>query len=314
MISPRSLSLALRCGALCGALGACGPRLPPPSFPGHEALYGQAEYTHGASALPYSRRLTTHEGLVAYLKELDGHLLLLRQLLDAHARVVAWHAPADAPEAYGRRLQDERIHLVQEIDLLGRIIRQFLDLGAAQRSFAIIPELREAIRLSRAHPQMIPDLPVPALHGYLLLLGSEEAACGTEQPDPVQDQSKLPAWYTTAQKALEDIEDGALKTSPAQQLRHRRLLSASLAQRQAIALYGPYRRIAAAPAGRPGEVWTFQIGSVEEVQPGASRSVDDRPRALWAECEYDAKGRLRKARDEVLDRGGQPVDLSRAKP
>lgn len=314
MTSPRSLSLTLWCGAMCAALGGCGPRLPLPSFPEHDALFSQAEYAHGATALPYSKRLTTIEGVVAYLKELDGHLILMRQLLEAYARVMNWHAPADAPEAYRRRLQEERIHLVQEIDLLGRVIRQFLDLGAAQRAFVIIPELREAIRLSRAHPQVVPDLPVPALHGYLLLLGSAEAACGTEQADPLQDQSKLPAWYTTAQKALEDIEDGALKTSPAQKLRHQRLLGASLAQRQAIALYGPYRRIAAAPAGRPGEVWTFQIGSVEEVQPGASRSVDDRPRALWAECEYDAKGRLRKARDEVLDRGGQPVDLSRAKP
>lgn len=310
MTSRPRATLALLCGALC----ACGPRLPPPSFPGHDALYTQAEYAHGASALPYGRRLATREGLADYLKELDGHLILMRQLLEAYARVMKWDTPANVPESYTRRLQSERLHLVQEIDLLGRVIRQFLDLGAAQRSFAIIPELREAIRLSRAHPQVVPDLPVPALHGYLLLLGSAEAACGTEQADPVQDQSKLPAWYTTAKKALEDIEDGALKTSPAQQLRHRRLLGASLAQRQAIALYGPYRRIAAAPAGRPGEVWTFQIGSVDEVQPGASRSVDDRPRALWAECEYDAKGRLRRAHDEVLDRGGQPVDLSRTKP
>lgn len=315
-LSPLAVALCLLCD--------CGPRLPPPVFPGHDAMFAQAEYTHGASAVPYSGRLATNDGLVAYLKELDDHLLLLRQLLQARARLQRWPVPDGAPERYHQRLADERARVAAELDQLGPLIRQFLDLGAARRSFAIIPELREAIRLSRTYAATaaLPALPARVLHDYLLLLGSAEAACGAEQPDPLRDPERLPVWYTTAQKAIEDSESGALKLSPDLEARHRRLLAASPAQRRAVALYGPYRRIAAAPAGRPGELWTFQIGSVAGHErasaalaggsPGGSLRVDDRPRALVAECEYDPKGRLRAARDEVIDRSGQPVDLSRA--
>ncbi len=298
----------------------CARTLPPPTFADHVGIHERAEYAKGAGAVLYLSRVQRNDGRVAYLQELDGYLLLLRQLTLAFEKTTGMQPPPKATASYGDAIADELRALQQEGDQVGKLVRDFLSLGAARRLVEVLPEIVEARRLAKARGEaakrevahtgwpawsVIAGLSDESLLNDLRLLGSGPAACGAETPDPTT-RPGMPDFFIQAR----DSEGAEVQVSAELKRLYARIRSATKAQRKAMGQYGPYKSIFATKnePGAKNETWVFQVGSVERSGQG-STAVDFRPRALRIECEYNQTGDLDRAREIVVDQNGDPVVL-----
>ncbi|MCS6913450.1 MAG: hypothetical protein RMK29_16310 [Myxococcales bacterium] len=290
----------VRCGrylALLGTLWAACRRPLPLTFPEHAALHQRAEYESGSGAALYVGRLHGNEGRAEFLRELDGHLRLLRQLLDALRRLDRMRVPPEHQQA----LAAERERLEQEARQISRHVREFLDLAVASRLVEAIPELEEALALATGVPAA-PGLDVATLRERQRLLGTGPARCGAEQPDPLSGPP--PPLFVMARDALEEVGRDVVYDEK-QKERLARVVHASLDQRKALGQYGMFDSITPMPGG---ETWRFRIGSIERSPTGA-RPADYRVRAVLIDCEFDERGQLRGGRETVLDPSGAVVRL-----
>lgn len=282
--------------------------LPRPTFPDHAGLYQRLEYARGAGAVGYVGRLGRTDARVELLRDVDGYLLLYRQLRAARARTEAAAAalPADAPADHRDLYRDEVRRLDDAALDLGRLISQHLLLASGERVIEVLPELEEAARLCAAGPA--PGLKASELLDAQRRLGSGPAACGAETGDFVGLRTPPPQVWVEAQRVVQDAEDGVVVD--ARKLRRSQtLLQAGPAQRQALAQYGMPRGLVTREDG--GLTYRFQIGGLlSERRPG-STPVDLRPRVLRVECDFDQSGRLLRAHQLVLNERGERVHLFR---
>lgn len=283
-------------------LTGCAGRLPPPGFAEHATLHQRAEYARGAGAAMYLGRIRRHDGRVAYLKELDGHVFLLREILKAHDHTRLLEVPPRAADGYRQAIDDELLRLQEEAQQIGALVKEFLDLGVNRKLIEIVPELAEALRLSRRRPPAlgVSALSEPVLLDYQHILGTGPAACGADVPDP-KEAAPPPDFIVEARRYWEDPVH--ISVTPALKAQYARIRDASLGQRKAMGLYGVYRGIRKNGAG---ETWGFQVGSVGRTQ-GGGLDVDFRPRALLVDCDFDAAGALRAARETVVDPEGNLI-------
>lgn len=269
----------------------------PLTFPEHAALHQRAEYESGSGAALYVGRLQGNEGRAEFLRELDGHLLLLRQLLEAQRRLDRMRVP---PE-HQRALAAERDRLDREARQISRHVREFLDLAVASRLVEAIPELDEALALAMDVPPA-PGLDAATLRERQRLLGTGPARCGAEHPDPLSGPP--PPLFVMARDALEEVGRDVVHDEK-QKERFARVVHASLDQRKALSQYGMFDSITPRPSG---ETWRFRIGSIER-SPTGVRAADHRVRAVFIDCEFDERGQLRGGRETVLDSSGAVVRL-----
>lgn len=274
---------------------AAGCRRPlPTTFPEHAALHHRADYAAGGGAALYVGRLQGNEGRAEFLRELDEELGLLREILAAQRRLREQQGPPRDALA----VRAELVRLGEDAARVARLVREFLDLGIASRLVEVIPELGEALRLSRGDPPA-PGLDEGTLRERQRLLGTGPARCGAEHPDPLGGPHPPPPFFVMARDAVD--ENGRdVSYDEKQKERFGRILNASKAQRQAMGQYGPFERI---DPRKGGETWRFRIGSVT---PG---DLDYRVRALLIECDFDERGQLAAGRETVIGQGGAPVRL-----
>src|SRR5262249_52765109 len=133
-------------------LAHCSGSLPPPSFPENAEVHQKADYARGAGAVAYVAKLRTDQGRREDLKELDSYVLLLRGIQQARQRVMNHPLPPSAPERHRQAVREELDRLAEEARLVGKLVREFLDLGVASKLVEVIPELDEAVRLAAGPP------------------------------------------------------------------------------------------------------------------------------------------------------------------
>lgn len=280
--------------ACCGAAGC---RSAPPTFPENAALHQRADYVGGGGGVTYLGRLQTNEGRIALFAELDGALLLLREMLAALARLDGL-LKADAPASHIGAVHAEQRRLRDEAEQVARVARELMDLAVAGKLMEVIPELEEALRLATGRPPP-PGLVAATLRERLRLVGGGEARCGAETDDPIARRGGPPTFWVMARDSV-DENGREVEYSAEVKARFARIVNASRAQRQAMGQYGPFTEIAALPNG---ERWRFQVGSTDR---GAATY---RPRAVIIECDYDRRGRLIAGRERVIDEAGKEVKL-----